>query len=604
MSFGQFASTTQFYLYGKKYCTKTGWKAASEKYASPDILRSEGLSLEGRVYFLTGANSGIGFEIATFLGCHMATVYMICRNPERAHRAQQEIISKSNNPNIFVIICDCALQTGVRSAWNEFIEHQTALSGSPRLDGLLCNAGALSDKKTTTSEGIETTLAAHLLFGTYLLTTLAIPVLEATPGSRVVVVSSGGMYNTKMPTWDIAANLTGKYDGQFAYAYAKRAQVLLCEQWTDMYPSIKFVSCHPGWVDTPGVQAAYGDKKQYLEPLRSLWEGSEGIIWLLLADKDQLQGGGFYLDRQPRVKHLAGPFFTEGTFTKNSPQEIADMMATLQLWGGMRSTPGIGWDPSGRIEYISGGKVVTHEPSGAPPCTMTGPLLAMTRPIDIQRFMGRWYVQANIPTFVDKGTVNNIEDYIWDEARNLILVSFKYRCHAGGGGAEGVPGGGEGSVSVGRQREVRQHGTILNDAKTEWSLSVKFIIYWPIPTRYLIIGLDELNGTEGTYATCMIGVPDRSCVWIMSRSSAPLSDADLGVYVERAAALGYDTSQISRVPFIPVLEDGDSSATSIAAMADRMTSEERLAMVEEIFSTLNDKEKTQCLDRLRSSMTD
>ena len=36
----------------------------------------------------------------------------------------------------------------------------------------------------------------------------------------------------------------------------------------------------------------------------------------------QVESGAFYLDRVPRVKHVAGPFFSEGTYTKNTPQEV------------------------------------------------------------------------------------------------------------------------------------------------------------------------------------------------------------------------------------------------------------------------------------------
>ena len=52
-----------------------------------------------------------------------------------------------------------------------------------------------------------------------------------TAGARLVVVSSGGMYNTKFPAWEVATSLEGEYNGQLAYAYAKRGQVLLCERW-------------------------------------------------------------------------------------------------------------------------------------------------------------------------------------------------------------------------------------------------------------------------------------------------------------------------------------------------------------------------------------
>ena len=62
---------------------------------------------------------------------------------------------------------------------------------------------SLSPPPPTLSPGVETTFACHLLFGTYLLTKLALPTLKKTPDSRVVVVSSGGMYNTAFPDWDI-----------------------------------------------------------------------------------------------------------------------------------------------------------------------------------------------------------------------------------------------------------------------------------------------------------------------------------------------------------------------------------------------------------------
>jgi dehydrogenase/reductase SDR family protein 12 len=77
----------------------------------------------------------------------------------------------------------------------------------------------------------EATFASHLLYGSYLMTQLALPHLQQSDDPRVVLVSSGGMYNTPFPKWEVASGQSGKYDGQLAYAYAKRGQVLLCERW-------------------------------------------------------------------------------------------------------------------------------------------------------------------------------------------------------------------------------------------------------------------------------------------------------------------------------------------------------------------------------------
>ena len=45
------------------------------------------------------------------------------------------------------------------------------------------------------------------------------------------------------------------------------------------------------------MESAYGANKSYLQPLRSLWQGAEGVLWLCVAPAEQLQGGAFYLDR-------------------------------------------------------------------------------------------------------------------------------------------------------------------------------------------------------------------------------------------------------------------------------------------------------------------
>jgi NAD(P)-dependent dehydrogenase (short-subunit alcohol dehydrogenase family) len=125
-------------------------------------------------------------------------------------------------------------------------EEITGLAGPQGIDALVCNAGALLNERTLTQEGTETTFACHLLYGSYGLVTMMEPCLRAAAQTgrepRVVLMSSGGMYNTAFPKWHIAASMPEqvagmiagelpKYDGQMAYAYAKRGQVLLAEHW-------------------------------------------------------------------------------------------------------------------------------------------------------------------------------------------------------------------------------------------------------------------------------------------------------------------------------------------------------------------------------------
>ena len=94
-------------------------------------------------------------------------------------------------------------------------------------------------------------------------------------------------------------------------------------------PRVAFVSSHPGWTRTAAVEAAYGSSAKYLEPMRDAWQGAEGQCWLCVVDRDRLENGGFYLDRSPQRKHLAGPFFTGGSATKNSLEEAEQMVRDL-----------------------------------------------------------------------------------------------------------------------------------------------------------------------------------------------------------------------------------------------------------------------------------
>jgi len=296
-SFSQLITSTQFYIYGRRKFGRSGFESAAKAYPKPDLLGVDPkhtqvkynptLNLGGRVYIVTGANSGVGYEITKFLAMHGARVHMVCRNKAKAEKAKAKIEDEcmkeiaedegkeedSKKPDLRVLIADVSLESDVRRAWKDFLkdsaesvekEEKTSSSSGPRLDGLVCNAGALLNTLHTTKEGVEVTFAAHLLFGTYLFGSLAMGALKACPtGGRLVAVSSGGMYNTKWPGIDEAASnspkFSKKYDGQFSYACAKRGQVMLCERWGEAAEgtSVRIVSCHPGWTATPGVDKAY-----------------------------------------------------------------------------------------------------------------------------------------------------------------------------------------------------------------------------------------------------------------------------------------------------------------------------------------------------------
>jgi NAD(P)-dependent dehydrogenase (short-subunit alcohol dehydrogenase family) len=174
-----------------------------------------------------------------------------------------------------------------------------------RLDGLVCHTnfiarrdhnGEVLNEKCLTVEGVEANFASHLLFGTFLLGQLALPLLKDTgDDARLIVVSSGCMYTTCFPDWATATS-TGsppaKFDEKVSYAYAKRGQVLLCERWAAAHPDLKVVSCHPGWTGGSDAEDAVGEETGYLNPLRTLVAGADGIAWLCAVAGDQIESGG------------------------------------------------------------------------------------------------------------------------------------------------------------------------------------------------------------------------------------------------------------------------------------------------------------------------
>lgn len=337
---GQGISTAQWYIYGKRNFTQTGYLRHVKKYNSPvqsrsDICRgaegADGVDMAGKTVVVTGANSGLGKEVATYAASKGANVYMICRSKERAEKAKSEIITSTSNENVKILLADVGELSQVKSAVEQLQSNES------QVDCLVCNAGVLLNEKKVTSDGTEATIASHLIGGSYLLTKLLKPQLEASATNgkdpRVIFVTSGGMYLTKMPSWDVATNTAPnqKYDGVMAYAYAKRGQVILAEEMAKQNnDGITYVSAHPGWADTAAVTDAFGSTKSYLEPLRTKWAGAEGITWLLHAKKENLQNGSFYLDRKQQPKHVSGPFMTEGTFTKNTNGEVSSFMQNLK----------------------------------------------------------------------------------------------------------------------------------------------------------------------------------------------------------------------------------------------------------------------------------
>ena len=141
--------------------------------------------------------------------------------------------------------------------------------------------------------------------------------------------------------------------------------------------------------------------------------------------------------------------------------------------------------------------------------------------VDLNRFMGDWYVIATIPTYFEREAYNAVESYA-QRPDGKIQTTFRYR---------------KGSFD-GELKTMRPVGTVDKDSGNGiWGM--QFI--WPIKAEYVIADLDP------SYSTVIVGRSKRDYVWIMARTPT-LPAAQYDALVARTAQLGYDTGKLRKVP--------------------------------------------------------
>jgi NAD(P)-dependent dehydrogenase (short-subunit alcohol dehydrogenase family) len=222
---------------------------------------------------------------------------LVARNEEKCGRVIEEITPLCTGNKPVFVRAEMGDLESVRSACAA-IQQQFA-----HVDVLIHNAGALLNTRQISPQGIEQTVASHVV-GPFLMTTLLLPLMN---GGRVVTVSSGGMYTSTLPVFANGESLelpAHKYGGSKQYAIAKRAQVTLTEMWATREPQTEFVSMHPGWADTPGVQESIPGFRRVTAPiLRSASEGADTIAWLAAVQPLPGKSGSFWSDREIRSTH-------------------------------------------------------------------------------------------------------------------------------------------------------------------------------------------------------------------------------------------------------------------------------------------------------------
>jgi len=280
------------------------------------------VSLRGRTVVVTGATSGLGRAAALQLADLGARVILVGRDPAKAETTRREIVATTGNDNVAVALADLSLLADVRKLAKRLLKE-------PGIHVLVNNAGVLLNQRTTTAEGNETTLATNLL-APYLLTQMLLPRLRESAPSRIINVSSGGMYATGLVLDDLQYEKSA-YDGSRAYARTKRALVVLTEIWAEQLKNSGVVvhAMHPGWADTPGVASSLpGFHTITRRLLRSAEQGADTVTWLAAAPEAAKVSGVFWLDREPHTTHV----FPGTDPSPQERQQLWDALVRLTGW--------------------------------------------------------------------------------------------------------------------------------------------------------------------------------------------------------------------------------------------------------------------------------
>jgi len=261
---------------------------------------------------VTGANSGIGEQVALALAGMGSSIVMVCRDPAKGNVSKKGIIEKTGNQSVELMIADLSSLASVRELADAFKRTHD------RLHILVNNAGLILGKRIVTKDNLEETFEVNYL-SHFLLTMLLLDTLKASAPSRIVNVSSGAHYSGKMDFDDLQEEKN--YGAMRSYCQSKLAQVLFTRELAKKLEGtgVTVNAVHPG-----AVRTKWGD------------EGGALGVGIKLARPFMLspEKGAetpIYVASSPEVAGITGKYW-EKKKEKTSSKESYDENEARLLW--------------------------------------------------------------------------------------------------------------------------------------------------------------------------------------------------------------------------------------------------------------------------------
>ncbi len=283
------------------------------------------VKMSGKICMVTGANSGLGYEISLTLANMGAIVVLVCRNSNKGEEARKRMIAAAGNENIELIVADLSSQESIRELVGHFkSRHQ-------KLHVLVNNAGHMSWNRQETADGLEMTFAVNHL-APFLLTNLLLGPLQKaaeTDGEgRVVNISSSAQRKGRINLDDLQS--TKKYRIMGAYAASKLALVITSKEFAHRFQGTGItVNC----VGPGNVRTAFNSKAGGLSGIINTFPLSRWLIQNIL-EKPVAEAAltPIYLATSPDLKGCTGLFYGDYRQPEAPSRQVNNRELTRQLW--------------------------------------------------------------------------------------------------------------------------------------------------------------------------------------------------------------------------------------------------------------------------------
>lgn len=286
-----------------------------ENLAGPDF--DVPVEIKGKVAVVTGANSGVGFEVAKNLAKRGAKVYLACRDKERCALAREDIFLETENKDIHCRYCDLASFDSIK----RFVRRLQ--KDEEKVDILVNNAGVMWGEREITQDGIETQLGVNHM-GHFLLTNLLIDKIKQGAPSRIVNVASRAHFKGKINVQDL--NSAESYSESGAYNQSKLANVLFTRELAKRLEGsgVTVNAVHPGIVDTNIVRNTGFFTKTLMTIFRPFG-------WAFVKSPRQGAQAVLHVALHPDLEQTTGQYFDLREIAEPSKEALNDKLG-LWLW--------------------------------------------------------------------------------------------------------------------------------------------------------------------------------------------------------------------------------------------------------------------------------